>query len=92
MKTQINDSVIATDKSTISNATIKSNQTSNNNEASESTTISNSVVAKDESQITDASIDITKEKRKSFWSGFIGGIMMSVIASAMWYIIETYLL
>jgi ABC-type maltose transport system permease subunit len=37
------------------------------------------------------SIEITKEKRKSFWNGFsIGRIIMAVVASAIWYIIQKY--
>jgi hypothetical protein len=84
MEAKINNSVIATDNSTISNAIINSN----NNETAQNSTINNSVVAQHGSQITNATIDIAKEKRKSFWNGFIGGIVMSVVASAIWYFFQ----
>jgi hypothetical protein len=87
METKINNSALATDNSTISSATIKSN----NKETTQNSNIENSVVAQHGSQITNVSIDINKEKRKSFWNGFsIGGIIMSVVASAIWYIIQKY--
>ena len=85
METKINNSVVANNNSTISNSTIKSTD----EEIKQDYNIKNSVVAQNGSQITNASIDITKEKRKSFWNGFsIGGIMASLIASAIWYFIQ----
>jgi hypothetical protein len=87
MEAKINNSVVATDNSTISGAAIKSS----GKETTQNSNIENSVVAQKGSQITNANIDITKEKRKSFWNGVsIGGIIMSVVASAIWYIIQKY--
>jgi hypothetical protein len=87
METKINNSVVATDNSTISNAIIKSD----NKETTQNSNIGNSVIAQNGSQITNVSIEIAREKRKSFWNGFsIGGIIMSVVASAIWYIIQKY--
>lgn len=88
MDTKINNSIVATDNSTISDATIKSSS----KETTQNSNIENSVVAQNGSQITNATIDITKEKRKSFWNGFsIGGIIASVVASTVWYFIQTYI-
>ena len=85
MNPSINNSVVATDNSTIDSATINSNQ----NTVVENNAINNSIIAEKGSQITNATIDIAKERRKSFWSGFsIGGIVMSVVASAVWYFIQ----
>ena len=92
METKINNSVVANNNSTISNSTIKSTDEEYKYLATSGKryyNIKNSVVAQNGSQITNASIDITKEKRKSFWNGFsIGGIIASLIASAIWYFIQ----
>jgi hypothetical protein len=88
METKINNSVVATDKSTITNATIKSD----NKETTQNSNIENSVVAQNESQITNVSIEITREKRKSFWKGFFGGVITSVVASAIWYFIQKFII
>jgi hypothetical protein len=56
------------------------------------TNINKSIVADNGSIITNASITINKEKRKSFWKGFFVGIISSVIASGIWYLVETYII
>lgn len=85
METKIKNSIVATDNSMVKDAAIKSN----NKDATQDSSIENSVVAQNGSQITNATIDITKEKRKSFWNGFsIGGIIASMVASAIWYFIQ----
>jgi len=89
MGKNIKNSVVATDHSTINNATIENNSDSSYYESSRNATIENSIVSQNGSQITNASINISKEKRKSFWNGFsIGSIIMSVVASAIWYFIQ----
>ena len=88
METEIKNSVVATDNSTISNATIKGTQSENTNESATIGAIKNSIVAQRDSQITGAVVDIKHEKKKSFWKGFIGGVITSVVASAIWYFIQ----
>lgn len=56
--------------------------------------IKESIIATNGSKIRNANIktNIQIEKRKSFWSGFIVGIISSLIASGIWYLIQTYLI
>ena len=89
MKSDINNSIVASENSKIINARIKKAQTANERENIINTAITNSIVAESGSQITDAKINIKNEKRKSFWNGFsIGGIITSLIASAIWCFIQ----
>jgi hypothetical protein len=92
MNTNIENSIVATDNSKISNAKIRLNQDSNNNEFAKDAITQNSIVAKQGGQITQASINIIKEKRKSFWCGFVVGIFSSVIGCAIWYLIEIFII
>ena len=87
MKSQISSSVVATGKSKISNAKIKKNQSKNVNDSTNTDIIESSIVAGGGSQINGAEINLTQEKKKSFWKGFVGGIVASVLASAIWYFI-----
>ena len=84
METKIKNSVVATDNSTINNATINSN----NKETTQNSTVESSVVAQKGSQITDVNINVITEKRKSFRSGFVMGIITSVIGGAIWYALQ----
>ena len=88
MNTNISNSVVATDNSTINNAMIKETQTENDNDNVIISTIKKSIVAQSGSQITNAVIDIKRERKKSFWKGFIGGVVTSVVASAIWYFFQ----
>jgi hypothetical protein len=88
MKKIISNSIVADDNSIIDKATIK-NISSSDNKYSDGITIDASVVAQHGSKVTNASIDISKERRQSFWNGFsIGSIITSIIASAIWYFIQ----
>lgn len=87
MKDKISNSIIATKKSSIKDAKINVSETDGID--NESSGIVNSVIAEDESIIENVSIDVKKEKRKSFWSGFtFGSIIASLFASAIWFIIQ----
>jgi len=59
------------------------------------TKITDSIIATNNSTIINARIKkriLNIENKKSFWSGFIIGILSSFIASGIWYLIEiTYL-
>jgi hypothetical protein len=57
------------------------------------TEIRDSIIATGGSKIKNAKIDnsVKIEKRKSFLKGFFWGVLSSVIASAIWYIIESNL-
>ena len=58
------------------------------------TEIKDSVIATNHSKIKNVGnteININQEKKKSFWKGFIIGIISSLIASVIWYIIRLYL-
>jgi hypothetical protein len=87
METKINNSIVATANSTISDATIKSSS----KETTQNSNIKNSIVAGKGGQITGASINIKHEKKKSFWNGFFVGVLSSVVASAIWYFIQKLL-
>ncbi|MCL2294718.1 MAG: hypothetical protein FWC36_07630 [Spirochaetes bacterium] len=71
MKKQIQNSIVAAGKSTINNAAIKKTETENDSEKNTIAAIKESIVAKNGSQITDATIDIKREKKKSFCIVFL---------------------
>lgn len=85
MKKVISNSIRANGRSTIKD--VKINVTDSKSNSTKGVT--NSIVAESESEIENVSIDIKKEKRMSFWNGFtIGSFIVSLIASATWYIIQ----
>lgn len=88
MNANINNSVVATDNSTINNVAIKKTQVKNARNNTTTSGIKNSIIAENGSQITRAVIDIKHVKKKSFWKGFISGVITSVVASGIWYFIQ----
>jgi len=42
-------------------------------------------------QVNEENINVNFEKKKSFWNGFIGALIVAVIGCAIWYIIQTLL-
>jgi hypothetical protein len=56
-----------------------------------STKVGNDSIYAPNSSIT--KVEINREKKKSWRKGFsIGGVIMAVVASVIWYIIQTYLI
>lgn len=58
--------------------------------------IQDSIVAENGSTISKARIAKTNfwgiEHKKSFWTGFFVGIASSLVASAIWYLIQKYMI
>jgi hypothetical protein len=58
--------------------------------------IQDSIVADNGSTISNARISKTSfwgiESKKSFWIGFFSGIASSLVASAIWYLIQKYMI
>lgn len=58
--------------------------------------IQGSIVAENGSTIRNARINKTNswgiESKKSFWTGFFVGIASSLVASAIWYLIQKYMI
>lgn len=92
MKRISQNSIVAENNSTICKARIKVENGSISQEEENINGINNSVFATDCSQIEHVKVYIKQEKRKSFWSGFWGGIIVSVIGGGVWYLIQTTLL
>jgi len=86
----IKNSIVATDKGRIKDATIRIADKESDNENGKG--VKNSIIANGESQITNVTIDINRTKKKSFWRGSIaGGVVASLIAAAIWYFVQKFL-
>lgn len=82
--TKIQDSIVVKGRGKIISPTINKRETNNDDTAD----INSSIVVDGDGEITNPTIDFTKEKKKFFWTGFLSGVVASLIASAIWYFIQ----
>ncbi len=90
MEKQIYNSIIAENNSSITKSTIKGKNSDLDIVSGNS--VINSIVADKGSQVSNVTLIMKREKRKSFWEGFWGGIIVSIIGGGVWYLIQTTLL
>lgn len=54
--------------------------------------IESSIIATSGGSVSNSSINMKSIQKKSFWKGFLTGILSSLIASGIWYVISEYMI
>ncbi|MDR2954742.1 MAG: hypothetical protein LBV43_06655 [Prevotella sp.] len=54
--------------------------------------IESSIIATGGGSVSNSNINIKSVQKKSFWKGFLSGIISSLIASGIWYLLNEYVI